>query len=230
MRFGWAQTAYNRPNYQEQATASWLQARRFPLIRERAVFLEPSPQQDKMIEAAKPLGEVIVNPRKYGVLVNPWMAFSNMFDRGCDFVILAEDDVLVSDDVIEYFYWAANSFRRDASVAVACAFSRDGGEPDDVKLAQCFASPLVWGFWRRSWEGFIRDTWDKDYSFRGWDWNLDRLMREKGLHSVMPKQSRSTHIGIHGGTHFQPSMAEEAYGTDFKEHREPSAFYRMVEA
>lgn len=222
MKFGWFQTAYNRPEYQQQVSLSWSRARKFDTLKRKAVFLEPSAVQADMVHKIQLMGdvEIINNPTKLGVLVNPWTGFNEMFNRGCEFVIIAEDDVLVSDDVLEYFYHFAHMYRRVSDVSVVCAFSKIGQPyPNGAYISKCFASPLVWGMWKRSWDEFIGETWDKDYSNRGWDWNLDRLMQEKHKFSVLPAESRSTHIGLHGGTHFQAHMAEEAYGARFQEHR-----------
>src|SRR5687768_3214764 len=102
-------TAYNRPNYFRQVIESWNAVRNLQQWRV-SVHLEPSEVQDEMINLAFNLNtsvDVLVNPERAGVLTNPWNALDSAFNRGADFVVLAEDDVVVSQDILEYFEWSA---------------------------------------------------------------------------------------------------------------------------
>lgn len=232
MKIGIALTANDRPNYFTQTVDSWLNVRGFQDIPplDKWVFIEPSLVVSDMESEGHRLGaKVHSNANKLGVLLNPWVALDNMFkprttgcreevnyySGPCDFVILAEDDILVSSDVLEYFAWAAEAFEDDASVLTVNAFSREGGEKDLVTKRDGFASPLIWGTWIDRWRDIIRDTWDKNYTFNGWDWHLDAIAKENGMKSVMPLQSRSDHIGEFGGTHMTPEHVDTARGIGF---------------
>jgi len=222
-------TAYRRPPYFERTVASWLAARERDRLAAVRVFLEPSYAREQMRRIAEPLGRVHVNARRLGVLVSPWHALETMFGEGHEFVILAEDDIVVSDDVLEYLRWAADAFAADPGVLAVNAFSRRGGDPYSAVLGADF-SPLIWGTWRDRWANVLRDTWDKDYGSGdgeypgGWDWNIRRIVRRDGWEILQPCQSRSDHIGELGGAHMNPQTVESARGVAFTPHRLPGEY------
>ncbi len=204
-------TATDRPYYFQPVLDSWRTARGF-LDWHPTVHLEPSPVQDAMLRMAHGAqADVQVNRRRLGVLRNPWNALDSAFTAGADFVVLAEDDVLVSDDVLDYFTWASTALAHEHVLAV-CACSMQPQPDADVNLVVTHRrfNPLVWGTWRDRWTTVLRDTWDHDYSSgtpdapqSGWDWNINlRVMQDWVV--AAPVVSRSTHIGKYGGTHMRP--------------------------
>jgi hypothetical protein len=218
-------TAFNRPGYLQETIASWNEARRLDQWNAK-FFIEPSPLQVHTTTAANELRTTVsvqINETRQGVLVNPWNAINDAFSRDVDFVVLAEDDVLVSSDVLEYFEWASETFARDTSILVVNSFSTVGGSQENKTFVDDVFSPLVWGMWRGSWESYLRDTWDKDYSSgkpdgseAGWDWNINRILKANSMKVLKPVQSRSDHIGEFGGTHMTPDLFDSSRGADFK--------------
>jgi hypothetical protein len=207
-------TAFNRPSYLQQTLESWLTVR--GIEDWRVVFMiEPSHVTGKVVEICERFiemrdlkdAEVCVNPQVYGVLHHPWVGFERLLMmHGYDFAVRAEDDLLVSSDVLEYFDWAASEYKGDADVAAVQAYTDGSGPEDGVARVPRF-NPWVWGTWRDRWHAFIGPTWDHDYSTyngypgnqSGWDWNLDtRLYPLHGLRSVAPLASRVDNIGVHG--------------------------------
>ena len=183
---------------------------------------------------------VTVNPHRFGVLINPWYALSDAFDYGAGFCVLAEEDLLVSDDVLEMFGFAAANFEDDARIAAVCASSLEqipptaaGGEL--LVVADDF-SPHIWGTWCDRWYGVLRDSWDTDYSTgnpdgsqAGWDWNIDkRILPREGLRTLRPVHSRSCNIGKLGGVHQIPSQFAATVAPSFTLHRPPVS-YRVPE-
>lgn len=228
-------TAYKRPEYLERTLESWSRVRSLPGVFEHRACIEPSPAQEQVAALARNFGWLVtLNPVRHGVLVNPVESVSSMFGHPeVDFVILAEEDVVVASDVLEYFAWASAKFRNDQSVSVVCAHRPQGARAeipraDAVTRVPGFASPLVWGTWRDRWEEFIEPTWDRDYSNSGWDWNLVMLMKASGKHSVFPEQNRSDHIGEHGGAHCTPAMFLETVDPEFRSDVPPCS-YQLVE-
>ena len=228
-------TAYRRPVYLRQTLESWLAVRGV----ENVLFtfhVEPSDRRLQVMDAIKraqlPNYEVVSNQTRLGVLTNPWSAFENAFTlRGADFVVLAEDDVLVSDDVVEYLTWAAAEFRDDRQVMVVSAHSLIGGEPDGQVVREEGFSGLVWGTWADRWQGALSPTWDHDYSTgdhgheAGWDWNIaKRVMPAAGAVQVRPVVSRSQHIGREGGAHMVAEDFALSVVTDWQQHVEPQDF------
>lgn len=231
-----AMTCYNRPGYLERTLATWEHVRGLEDVAERCIFIDRSdPAMEHTMECLASEHGWAHHTRlsNHGVLLNPVESVSDMFRRAAtDFVILAEDDVVVSSDVLEYFTWAQR-FRDDQTVGVVCAHRPQGTfveHPRREAVARIlgFSCPLVWGTWRDRWERDIQPTWDRDYRNHGWDWNLNMLMKASGHYSVFPEQNRSDHIGEAGGMHCTPAMFHETVAPDFREDVESSQ-YRIVE-
>lgn len=223
-------TGFNRPNYLREAIASWNQAGGIQNW-DASFSLEPSDVESQMISEFEQLrsktltGEV--NSTRFGVLVNPFAAMKRSFARGSDFSVLAEDDIIVSSDVLEYFEWASEEYKEDESVLAILAYSRITSENDPqnrsgVARTKVFC-PLVWGTWRHRWEFPIEPNWDLNYSSgrpdgseAGWDWNMMRLAVRRGEDFIYPTDSRSNHIGLYGGTHTSPESFPESQAYTFR--------------
>lgn len=221
-------TAYNRPDYLHQVVSSWNNVRNLGLWN-ATFYIEPSDMNSVIGDIAMNLQTTVTanfNAEKNGVLVNPWVALNTAFENGADFVVLAEDDVVVSQDILEYFEWTSEEYSTAKRVLAVNAYSRIGaGQPNQLIQESRF-SPLVWGIWKDRWEEHLRDTWDKDYSSgnadgseAGWDWNINRILLEKELTILKPLQSRADHIGEFQGTHMTPDLFEDSRGLGFEQIR-----------
>lgn len=159
-----------------------------------------------------------------------------------DFAVLAEEDIQVADDVIEYFTWCRREYEHDASVRSACAHvhSARGGEPSQVTRA-CWFNPLVWGTWRSRWPA-LRSTWtgtpgDRQFNPHhasraedAWDNNLRVVFQERGWHSVFPVRSRTQHQGK-VSTLMPVPLADHFYlgslSDCFAAHYDPQAYHEV---
>ena len=161
------------------------------------------------IESTGILPTIIVNPERYGVLEHPWVALENLFqNEGYDFVVRAEDDLIVSDDILEYFDWAAEKYQNDADVATVHGMSFEQHSEDVAKVSRINGfNPWIWGTWRDRWTEYISPSWDHDYSTfnvfpqnqSGWDWNLNtRVFPALGFVGIYPAMSRVDNIGVYG--------------------------------
>ena len=223
-------TAHNRPNYLDITLESWARVRgieRYPL----AFHVEPvNLSVERRCERAQfgKSNETIVNPKVYGALGNPWHAFETGFGYD-DFTVIAEDDSIVSTDVMEYFDWCRHQYANDDRVLAVCAFWGNDpvGPVDGVHRKQWFA-PTIWGTWIDRWENVLRDTWDFDYSKKGWDWNINENLLHGDRVCVFPAWSRSQHIGKHNGTHMLPHQFEELQSRSFVEHIEAPLVYKEI--
>lgn len=213
-------TVYDRVNYFQQTLYTWRDVR--GIEDWDVVFsIEPSPVIQNMIEEISMFMEdkgikarIIVNPEKYGVLHHPWVALENLFvNDGYEFVVRTEDDLIVSDDILEYFSWAAEEYLNDDDVATVhgMSFSQDATDPNKVSRISGF-NPWIWGTWRHHWSEYISPSWDHDYSTfnvypgnqSGWDWNLNtRVFPALKFVGIYPEMSRVDNIGVHG-THGTP--------------------------
>lgn len=228
-------TAANRPHYFRETMNSWRQVRGFYDWRV-VIRLEPTDQVEAHRNIISELEhqhlQVIVNPQVYGVLHHPWMGFNDLF-LFSDFVVRAEDDLLVSEDILEYFDWASEEYVEDQEIAAILGYNSNEASEfgiSDVERVEDF-SPWVWGTWGDRWESYIRDTWDHDYSTyngtpghqAGWDWNLNtRILPSLEKKCIVPARSRVQNIGVYG-VHGTPENFEQSSTFEAKV---PSVLYR----
>lgn len=213
-----AMTVNNRPQYLRETLRSWERARGV----EHALFVfacEPCCQEALEVcegfRAAR--REVFRNPQQQGVLRNPWWALTRAFGYGQDFAVLAEEDMVVATDTIEYLAWARGEYRNEPNVLAVSTHSERpaGGDPRMVRRIPHF-SGWVWGTWADRWAK-IGPDWDTDYRHRGWDHRLtDHWCKELGMTVATPDVSRSQHIGREGGTHCTPAMFEGLLAPSFQ--------------
>ncbi len=213
-------TAYNRPGYLAAVLESWRNVRG---LEDWYIYasVDPSPQTEAVVnlfaqffrDEGLSLITTVVNDRKLGVLHHPWRSFEHLFNHGMDFVLRVEDDLKVSDDILEYFSWASEEFKGNEDIAAVIGYNPIFEGDEGAVLIRDKFDPWNWGTWKDRWDTYIRDTWDHDYSTyngqpgnqAGWDWNLDtRVLPAKGKSCVFPAQSRVQNIG-QSGTHAQPS-------------------------
>jgi hypothetical protein len=221
----------DRPQYLEQTLDSWRHVR----STEDWVFgfsVEPGPHLracadliDRFTESRKSF--VIVNPKRYGVLRNPFASFNNAF-RQFEFVVLSEEDVEVSNDILEFFSCMSSKYIDAQKVLAVCAenWCAPGNDHDAVFLDPRFC-PLVWGTWQDRWENTLRDTWDLDYStgnadgsHAGWDWNINRIIKSEGFKVAAPGVARSLHIGRKGVHMLEQDFAASQSPTYVASHTE----------
>src|SRR6185437_10605015 len=141
--------------------------------------------------------EVVVADSRLGCLRNTRRALDLAFAAGAEFAVLAEEDVRVSDDVLEYFAWARDAYAADSEVMTVCAHAKktDGGTDADVVRAGWF-NPVIWGTWKDRWEGYIARDWGYcEGNTESWDHYLRMRIKTDGKASIYPVRSRSLHIG-----------------------------------
>ncbi len=206
-------TACDRPHFLKDSLDSWLKTN-LELVTSVQFFIEPT---DRLVEieaviayfeAECPVPVIAhVNPEKYGVLKNPWKLFENLFDKQlATFVILGEDDFIVSPDALDFF----DVQRREAQPNTLAICLKNVGEMSDENPSTfnytTHFDGNIWGTWAENWRNHLKDSWDFDYSSgkadetpSGWDWNIGlRVIPQNGLRCLTPTASRSFHIGTTG--------------------------------
>jgi len=142
--------------------------------------------------------EIVRNPEVLGVTANTRNAMELAFARRPDdFVVLAEEDLLVSMDILEWFTWAQRYRDLDGCgvTTVSAHAHRSTGLPSHAVRVPWF-SPLVWGTWLNRWREFIEPGWGGlPDNATAWDADLRERISAAGLFSLFPGQSRSKHIG-----------------------------------
>lgn len=165
---------------------------------------------------------IIINDELMGCAENVWSGFNALFEK-YDFVILAEDDILVSKDILNYFDYLENKYNEDDKVSIISANTKDEGIDSSLVVRQQKFNGLVWGTWKKYWVNYFKNTWDKDYSSGvpgGWDWNLTlRVLPNNDLYVIHPCVSRSQHIGI-TGIHSTAEIFDLSQSPSFKEDNE----------
>ncbi len=162
------------------------------------------PVQEFTSWASESFAHVVVeaSTRHLGCAENTRHAMQRAFDLGAEFAVLAEEDLVVSTDVLEYFAWARDTYRSDGRVKAACAHAlrcAPAVSPGLAVLVPWF-NPLAWGTWKDRWEG-LHVGWALDPQSRlstnpeGWDHHLRQRLQADELLSVFPGRSRSQHIG-----------------------------------
>lgn len=232
-------TAWKRPQYLRKVLDSWSQVRGISDV-PVTLFLEPSDRQDQMLEVIRRTQDqgvlditVRENPERLGVDVNILKGAQALFSENSDldYLIFAEDDLVVSDDVLEYFQWCDSQFRDRKDVLVACAHTDDGAQEDadpaGVVLGQRFRC-WIWATWRDRWEQTLEPTWDWNNSTseypgdpNDWAWNMDlRIIPRGGFRTVLPAASRSQNIGKWEGAHAAPGLFAKTLNPSFRAERE----------
>jgi hypothetical protein len=225
-------TVNNRPHYLRQTLESWSRVRG---IGDCLLIFRCEPGCDEAVQVCREVDFArtitVCNTDRAGVLGNPWLAFGDAFTESeysvrravsfpaGDFAILAEEDLIVSEDVLEYFSWCQR-YREDPNVLGVTTYQHHeqpgglaGVGPADWSRDDQFHF-WAWGTWHDRWDRLLRDSWDLTYEDRGypvhqrgWDWDFrNRLVVKAGMTMIAPSISRSQHIGRDGGVHCTPDQ------------------------
>ena len=239
-------TVNDRPEYLRQTLESWSKVRGI----ENAYLVyqhEPDcPEALRVTDSAIPLAlsHRLVNKKLAGVLRNPWLALKTAFEfHDADFAILAEEDLVVSPDVLEYFTWCQR-YRDDPNVLGVTTYQHheQPGGLSGVREADWSRDDQwhfwVWGTWRDRWQNLIRDDWDFTYRSdcgcppdrRGWDWWIrNHLIRDAGMKMIAPSMCRSQHIGKFGGAHCTPDQFDALLSSCYAGPDVPPQEYKLIE-
>lgn len=221
-------TGYSRPHYMQRTLASWSRVRGVDAAR-FSFCLEPGYPEVLDLCSGVSFAEarVQVNQQRLGVRRNPFNGLSAAFYEGSRFVILAEDDLVVGADVLEFFADSARRYAGDRDVLAVSAFRHRApllATLDGVVRGRGFPGQ-VWGTWSDRWERLIAPEW---FSGPGWDLRLEALCAERGYETVTPALSRSQHIGQEGGTYMSPGVFDQIRSWCFVADAPPQA-YREAE-
>jgi len=157
----------------------------------------PVPEFTAWVRGAFASAQVSVADSRLGCLRNTRRALREAFASGAGFAVLAEEDIVVSTDVLEYFRWAAGTYAGEGKVTAVCAHSLHAGSGDQAAVVQAsWFSPIVWGTWADRWREFIGPGWHASPgNSQSWDDHLRRRINGAGRCSIFPVRSRSQHRG-----------------------------------
>lgn len=251
-------TAWRRPEYLWRVLESWSKVPEVHELRRVVIALGWSEKQDDQLdvikEASKLMGRAIdVRRDSSRATFSPGMhraigeAADAEFreDSKLEYLLLSEEDVAVSDDVLKYHAWCREKWETDLKVLVVTSHnplgtwhtrdtSDEGVSQSNVQLYPFF-NPWCWGTWRRQWTEVLEPQWDWDCNkgSHGWDsgydWQVGRIMREQGFLSPNPDAARSTNIGFEGGVYTSRETLEKVgQSIGYRAHRDNPG-YQLAE-
>lgn len=225
--------AYNRPDYFRR-TLSHLA--RCTGIQDYTVMFFIEPVDSEVIALARNFtaahrSVVHVNPVQFGFPHNIRQAVEVGFTQG-DFVILLEDDILLSEDALKYFEWAQIAYARDPDVFTVTAYGDIGHNPDgeDLPASDRYAvarrshfTPWAWGTWIDRFGGIahVYTGWDAQMNFEFQHANKGPNYQKYGAglrgsrFEAFPLVSRANNIGMEGGIHERFFSAEKMKAMQF---------------
>lgn len=226
-------TAHNRPDYLADVLDSWSTVRG---LRDWDFVISIDEVNTEECREVILLAQFFQNKKhsnvhilrqspKLGVLKHPYVVLDSLFDT-YDFILRTEDDLIVSDGILEYFEYAAETFEHMPDVKSVHGYNGSPEGKEQVIFAAQGFNPWSFGTWRTSWSD-LRDNWDLDYSTyngtpgnqAGFDWNFNtRVYPQNEWFGVYPEVSRVKNIGLHG-VHGTPENLPES--PTFTEHNEP---------
>ncbi len=165
---------------------------------------------DKVVEVARFFGiEPFISDKKLYCNGNIFNALSDAWsNEEAEFVIMVEDDIIVSPDAFKYMKWAAENFIDDHNIkSVGLWNHRDGWSPSEpiannatkIMLQEYF-SVWGWGTWRDRWEQ-IRSEWTTGDDSPATSWDVVICNNMKSKKELVPAISRSYNCGEKLGTH-----------------------------
>lgn len=230
MNLAVAMPVCNRPHYLSPVLESWRDVRG---ISDVPMFFrcEPGyPDMPPLVRRERPAGpgEVVVNGECLGNDQNMKAAITSAFAGGADFVAAAEDDVMVSADLLEYMTWAAGAYTADRQVLAVCTHQdAPPGPLDEVRRTAWFWGGSCWGMWRDRWNE-VSPGWPPSGS--GYDGYLWPLV-QAGRVCIQPLATRCKNIGEIGvntrGDSFQAAWDRQQFTPDVppQSYRELAGLY-----
>lgn len=247
-------TACSRPDYLRRTLESWGAARNISEISDFVIALGRSDRSGEQIDVAAQLSNYTgfgiriledseAAAASHGMHRAVAEGITEVFDEpSVQFVVAGEEDVVVSDDVLEYMNWACWRFRNHPAVLAVLAHDVGGtgwdspADPNSrhdelvsahrVRLRHYF-NPWVWGTWRDRWEKILLPRWEYCEPPRwgtGYDWNIATRIVPGEYLCVVPDASRSQNIGEHGGVYSSPDIFAGQQTSTFAYHRDPVTY------
>lgn len=214
-------TIWNRPRYLRQVLDAWRQVRGVSSVLLQFTC-EPGCVESVELCRAVDFAEVRVqvNEVQLGAMRNTQWALDSAF-RWSPYAILATDDFVPSDDVLELHAWHRDNYAGDPSVlALTCGRGQEAeGGPGAVWRTQT----IGWlpGFWFTKWAMLTRNFTESGQVPGGWyPWIDFCWCIGRGLDVLRPALSRAQDIGEVGGTGAAPSAC-------FSPHYEPQQYYEV---
>jgi hypothetical protein len=162
---------------------------------------------------------IVVNSSVLNTVANTRNGIDLAFEYGARFAVIAEEDIEVATDTLEYFSWAAGTYVGSPEVIAVSAHCKASSSADTSAVVRAsWFSPLISGTWKDRWEGYIRPEfkgwadpqWGDPSRSQAWDTNLRAQVQRDGRFCLFPTWSRANHIGEYS-TWLLPVLAEKLF-------------------
>lgn len=214
MEINIAISAFNRPEYTQRSLAAIFGAKgfdreRYKIFAVMDCYVDGSYDMD-VLKVFKDfnIGPFIL-PTKHGCNYTIKKALDMAWEGNPDFVLMIEDDIIISDDALMYIEWASEKYKDDTSVRTVSLWkSKDGWEFNGpLRKSEFFrVSEQVWftcwgwGTWKDRWEE-ISSTWTTGSDHHDTSWDVIMYSHLGSRKEVVPAISRAYNCGELGGTH-----------------------------
>lgn len=248
-------TCWRRPQYLERTLRSWRAVRGIEHVRKFIMACGVSMELPAIADVIMNSGleaEIHMDSPAARASFGMHRALGEAIDHAfadpfTNWVICGEEDIMVSDDVLEYFTWAFRHMTGDLRILAACAHNRggtgwdklylgpqDAGADPEIVRAVPYYHPWVWAVSRYNWQHTLRSQWDWDCDSggaddSGYDWNIQKRVLPRGdWLCLVPDASRSQNIGEHGGVNSSPDIYLLQRSDSFELHRDRTG-YKLLE-
>lgn len=251
MKLSLLMMAKSRPYYLQSTLTSWALADGAnEILSDVVVALGRSPRemdQRNVVKQIVPGARIWLDSDRANASNGVGRAMGEAADRifialKPDFLIITEEDIVVSSDTLRYMKWAAEKFRDDPRVLCVLAHNVGAAGWDEHKPAQDqdasqdsvrllpYYNPWCWGTWADRWEKVLSPQWDWECNSggamdSGQDWNIATRIVPKGNYlCVVPDASRSQNIGRLEGWASNEESWSFSQSQSFRDKREISNY------
>lgn len=209
-KYAAAMTSFNRPGYMREVL--YTLANNAGLDEYTLHFgLEPvNPDVIATAHAVQFMPTVInVNPKSLGVTNNPYTMLQRVFTTtNVPGVLYLEDDVILAPDAVRLATWYFQHPERNKYLCLNLynPDSKADANPEELIGSSGF-NALGVAITREQWFRYFQPGWHANPA--GWDWSIIDIA--KTVPCLMPKISRSHHIGREGGTYYDASRHDAIY-------------------
>jgi len=147
--------------------------------------------------------------KKRGCNYNVKEALEFAWQDNPDFVLMIEDDIIISDDALMYIEWAAEKYKDDSSVRTIGLWKSKNGWNFDAPLTRSLTFRVDeqnwftcwgWGTWKDRWEEMFA-TWTTGDDSHDTSWDVVLYSHLGNRKEVVPAISRAYNCGDFNGTH-----------------------------
>ena len=214
MKINIAISAYNRPEYSQRSLAAIFGAKNFSLDKYQIFcvidcYEDGSYNQDVLnVYTSFGLTPIVVK-EKHGCNYTVKKALDLAWENKPDFVLMLEDDIIISDDALLYIEWAAEKYKNDLSVRTIGLWKSKNGWDFNRPLSKSELSKVHeqvwftcwgWGTWASRWEE-IFNTWTTGSDSHDTSWDVVMYSHLGDRKEITPSISRAYNCGEFNGTH-----------------------------